>query len=182
MFFCWFSVTVTVLCPSSKTDHFTQLMILHFIQSKSTVHSNSMDCNCSSIYITLTFQIACCAIHFRKSWLQTNQRNLPLSHFMATFQEIFFSKLLIIFRELFLTVKLGSKVHIQGLNNRYILFLSMHLDSSYNAKVKSLKTLPICTKFHKEHKSNYTNIFALLYIFRTLISYYCDVSKQNVLL
>ena len=61
-------VTVTVIV-SSRIDHFTPLMILHSIQSKSTACSNSMNCNCPSIWITFKFQIACCAIHFRKSWL-----------------------------------------------------------------------------------------------------------------
>ena len=58
-------VTVTVIV-SSKIDHFTPLMILHSIQSNSIACSNSMNCNCPSIWITFKFQIACCAINFRK--------------------------------------------------------------------------------------------------------------------
>ena len=42
-------VTVTVYYPSSRIDHFTPLMILHFIQSNSTACSNSMNCNCTLI-------------------------------------------------------------------------------------------------------------------------------------
>ena len=38
------NVTVTVY-PSSRIDHLTPLMILHFIQSNSTACSNSMNCN-----------------------------------------------------------------------------------------------------------------------------------------
>ena len=43
------SVMVTVYYPSSRIDHFTPLMILHFIQSNSTAGSNSMNCNCPLI-------------------------------------------------------------------------------------------------------------------------------------
>ena len=43
------NVMVTVYFPSSRIDHFTPLMILHFIQSNSTACSNSMNCNCPLI-------------------------------------------------------------------------------------------------------------------------------------
>ena len=43
------SVTATVYFPSSRIDHFTPLMILHFIQSNSTACSNSMNGNCPLI-------------------------------------------------------------------------------------------------------------------------------------
>ena len=48
---------------SSKIDRFTPLSILHFIQSNSTACSNLINYNSPSIWITIKFQITCCAIH-----------------------------------------------------------------------------------------------------------------------
>ena len=53
-------------------------MTLHFIYSNSNTYSNSMNFNSPSMWITFKFEIACCAIYFRKSLLHINQRNFPL--------------------------------------------------------------------------------------------------------
>ena len=86
---CWISVTVTITV-SSKIDHFTPLMIIHYIQSNSTASSNSMNCYCPSIWITFKFQIACWTMHFRKTWLQIDQWNFPLCYYFGYISENIF--------------------------------------------------------------------------------------------
>ena len=107
---CLHNVTVTIIV-SSRIDHFTPLMILHSIQSNSTACSNSMNCNCPQFGSPLNSKSH--AVLYISGNLGSKLIN-EISHcaiVSATFQEIFFSKLLTKFRKLFLKVKLSREVH-----------------------------------------------------------------------
>ena len=82
-----------------KDRSVTPLRIIHFIQSNSTAWSNSMNYNSPSIWITIKFQIVCCAIHSGKPGSKLIKE---ISHGVIVFvtsQEIFFSKFLTKLRE-----------------------------------------------------------------------------------
>ena len=75
---------------SPKIDQFTPLRILHFTQSNSTACSNLMNFNSPLIWITIKFQIACCAIHLGNSGSKLIKEISHCAIVLAAYQETFF--------------------------------------------------------------------------------------------
>ena len=122
-------------------------MILLFIQSNSTACSNSMNCNCPSIWITFKFKIACCAALFRKFWPKCMKGILCCAIVSAPNQEIFFFFFWTKFRELFLKVKLSREVH-EWCTSRVQLSREVHIQGPMNQFQFCINTHSIWQRNH----------------------------------